>query len=45
MEEFQLGNKKAMLVPQNGLCCEVANTGVMLFRNSTQADSILRDWW
>ena len=45
VEEFKLSNSKAMLVPQNGLCCEVANTGVMLFRNSSQADSILRDWW
>ena len=43
--EFDLQGSKHLLLPENGLCCETANTGVMLWRNSPEAMEILEDWW
>lgn len=43
--EFDLEGAKHLLLPENGLCCETANTGVMLWRRSPEAFKILEDWW
>lgn len=45
VSEFDLRGEKHLLLPENGLCCETANTGVMLWRNSAEAQHILKDWW
>ena len=42
--EFDLTGPKHLLLPENGLCCETANTGVMLWRNSPEAFKILEQW-
>ena len=43
--EFDLTGARHLLLPENGLCCETANTGVMLWRHSPEALQILQDWW
>lgn len=43
--EFDLQGSKHLLLPENGLCCETANTGVMLWRSSPESLQILEDWW
>ena len=45
VQEFDLTGKRHLLLPENGLCCETANTGVMLWRRSPEAFKILEDWW